>query len=149
MVLQGLGPQSLSKDFTTSAQWSETSLRCTYCLHIGHFCNHSSETNTLSNLHMAFPFELNQVYFLPTIGSSINILVSMKLLNLPISLDRLSRTLIPFLSPHFLMALKSPQKHQNGSKEAILRAKSSPTKQSFLSRSMQNIHLLPHTCDYI
>ncbi|ESW12401.1 hypothetical protein PHAVU_008G109100 [Phaseolus vulgaris] len=39
-----------------------------YCLHIGHFWNNSSDTKTLSNLPYVVPFDLDHVYFLPTIG---------------------------------------------------------------------------------
>ena len=66
----GLGPQSLSTAFTTIAQWSKTSLRYTYCLHIGHDSIHSSETRTRSNLLFADPLDLNHVKSFPTTGSS-------------------------------------------------------------------------------
>jgi len=74
-------------DFTTKAEWYDTSLRYTYYLHIGHFCIHSLETSTLSSLLLADPFDLNHVYFLPTIGKFNKKFVSMKLLKPLISLD--------------------------------------------------------------
>ena len=51
-------------DFITTAQWSETSIGWMYCLHIGHFWNHSLDTNTLPNILFVEPFDLYHVYFL-------------------------------------------------------------------------------------
>ena len=87
MVRNGFGTQSLSIDFTTIAQWSDTSLFCTSCLHIGQLSIHFPETSNLSNLLFAKPLELNHVNFLPTMGISSKRLISMNVLKPLISLE--------------------------------------------------------------
>ncbi|KAH1199244.1 hypothetical protein GmHk_18G052651 [Glycine max] len=83
------------------------------CTLSGHVSLHSGDINALSNLLLDSSFGLNQVYCLPTVGTSNTSISSIHSLNSCILLSPSSLSVFPLLSFGFLMQLKSPSTHHN------------------------------------
>ncbi|KAH1254355.1 hypothetical protein GmHk_04G010812 [Glycine max] len=86
------------------------------CTLSGKVSLHSGDINALSNLLLDSPFGLNQVYCLPTFGTSNNSMSSIHSLNSCILLSPTDLSIFPILSFGFLMQaslVQTPSKRMN------------------------------------